>query len=111
MRLLRWLPGLLASLAIGLGVGCGAASPSAPADVQGATPRNSAPTTAVTTESSPAPAGPIRHVRITVPAKSLTFLPFYVGQDKGLYRQEGLDLELIQMRPPLGITALEAGDV
>jgi ABC-type nitrate/sulfonate/bicarbonate transport system substrate-binding protein len=50
-------------------------------------------------------------VAITVPTKSITFLPFYFGQDKGLFREEGLDLDLVQMRPPLGISALEAGDV
>jgi ABC-type nitrate/sulfonate/bicarbonate transport system substrate-binding protein len=50
-------------------------------------------------------------VRITVPAKSLTFLPFYFGQSKGIFNEEGIDPELIVMRPPLGIVALEAGDV
>jgi ABC-type nitrate/sulfonate/bicarbonate transport system substrate-binding protein len=50
-------------------------------------------------------------VRITVPAKSLTFLPFYFGQSKGIFNEEGIDPELIVMRPPMGIVALEAGDV
>jgi ABC-type nitrate/sulfonate/bicarbonate transport system substrate-binding protein len=54
---------------------------------------------------------PLQQVRITVPTKSITFLPFYFGQDKGLFRDEGLDLDLVQMRPPLGISALEAGDL
>lgn len=50
-------------------------------------------------------------IRITVPAKSLTFLPFYFAQEKGFFTEEGVDLELIVMRPPLGIVALEAGDL
>jgi ABC-type nitrate/sulfonate/bicarbonate transport system substrate-binding protein len=50
-------------------------------------------------------------VRVTVPTRSITFLPLYFGQDKGIYREEGLDLDLVQMRPPLGISALESGDV
>jgi len=50
-------------------------------------------------------------VRVTVPAKSLTFLPFYFGQSKGIFNEEAIDPELIVMRPPLGIVALEAGDV
>src|SRR2546425_981546 len=50
-------------------------------------------------------------VRVTVPAKSLTFLPFYFGQSKGIFNEEGIDPELIVMRRPLGIVALEAGDV
>jgi ABC-type nitrate/sulfonate/bicarbonate transport system substrate-binding protein len=41
----------------------------------------------------------------------LTFLPFYFGQSKGIFNEEGIDPELIVMRPPLGIVALEAGDV
>lgn len=54
---------------------------------------------------------PAEKVRITVPAKSLTFLPFYFGQAKGIFNDEGIDPELIVMRPPIGIVALEAGDV
>src|SRR5579884_62426 len=61
--------------------------------------------------ATPAGARPLEPVKVTVPTKSLTFLPFYFGQDKGLFREEGVDLDLIQMRPPLGIAALEAGDV
>lgn len=54
---------------------------------------------------------PLEKVRVTVPAKALTYLPYYLGQAKGIYAEEGLDLELIVMRPPIGIVALEAGDV
>ncbi|MBI4490993.1 MAG: ABC transporter substrate-binding protein [Deltaproteobacteria bacterium] len=56
-------------------------------------------------------AKPAEKVRVTVPAKSLAFLPFYLGQAKGIFNEEGLQPELIVMRPPLGIVALEAGDV
>jgi ABC-type nitrate/sulfonate/bicarbonate transport system substrate-binding protein len=50
-------------------------------------------------------------VRITVPAKSLTFLPYYFGKSQGIFAKEGIDLEIIVMRPPLGVTALVAGDL
>jgi NitT/TauT family transport system substrate-binding protein len=50
-------------------------------------------------------------VRLTVPAKSLTFLPYYFGKAHGLFAKEGIDLEIIVMRPPLGVTALVAGDL
>jgi ABC-type nitrate/sulfonate/bicarbonate transport system substrate-binding protein len=50
-------------------------------------------------------------VRLTVPAKSLTFLPYYFGKAQGLYAKEGIDLEIIVMRPPLGVTALVSGDL
>jgi len=54
---------------------------------------------------------PLERVRLTVPAKSLTFLPYYFGKAKGFFAREGIDLEIIVMRPPLGVTALVAGDL
>src|SRR5687768_16571530 len=50
-------------------------------------------------------------VRLTVPAKSLTFIPYYFGRAQGIFAKEGIDLEIIVMRPPLGVTALVAGDL
>jgi ABC-type nitrate/sulfonate/bicarbonate transport system substrate-binding protein len=46
-----------------------------------------------------------------VPAKSLTFVPYYFGKSFGLFEKEGIDLEIIVMRPPLGVTALLAGEL
>jgi ABC-type nitrate/sulfonate/bicarbonate transport system substrate-binding protein len=46
-----------------------------------------------------------------VAAKALTYLPYYFGKSKGLFEKEGLDLEIIIMRPPIGVTALAAGEV
>src|SRR5262244_3188886 len=54
---------------------------------------------------------PLEKVRLTVPAKSLTFIPYYFGKAHRLYEKEGIDLELIVMRPPIGVTALQAGEV
>ncbi len=54
---------------------------------------------------------PLEKVRLTVPAKSLTFLPYYFGKAQGMFAKEGIDLEIIIMRPPLGVTALVAGDL
>ena len=51
---------------------------------------------------------PLEKVRLTVPAKSLTFVPYYFGKSQRLYEKEGIDLELIVMRPPIGVTALGA---
>jgi ABC-type nitrate/sulfonate/bicarbonate transport system substrate-binding protein len=53
----------------------------------------------------------LERVRITVPAKSLTFLPYYLGRAQGIFAKEGIDLEIIVMRSPLGVTALVAGDL
>lgn len=54
---------------------------------------------------------PLEKVRLTVPAKALTFLPYYFGKAQGIFAKEGIDLEIIVMRPPLGVTALVAGDL
>jgi ABC-type nitrate/sulfonate/bicarbonate transport system substrate-binding protein len=53
----------------------------------------------------------LERVRLTVPAKSLTFLPYYFGKAQGMFAREGIELEIIVMRPPLGVTALVAGDL
>ena len=53
----------------------------------------------------------LERVRLTVPAKSLTFLPYYFGKAQGIFARESIDLEIIVMRPPLGVTALVAGDL
>ena len=44
---------------------------------------------------------PLERVRLTVPAKSLTFVPYYFGKAQGIFASEGIDLEIIVMRPPL----------
>jgi len=54
---------------------------------------------------------PLERIRLTVPAKSLTFVPYYFGKAQGIFVREGIDLEIIVMRPPLGVTALVAGDL
>ena len=53
----------------------------------------------------------LQKTRLTLPAKSLTFFPYYFGKDKRFFEEEGLELELIIMRPPLGVTALQSGDL
>ncbi|MEO6163416.1 MAG: ABC transporter substrate-binding protein [Candidatus Binatia bacterium] len=54
---------------------------------------------------------PLEKVRLAVAARALTLLPYYFGKSKGLFEREGIDLEIIAMRPPIGVTALQAGEV
>lgn len=54
---------------------------------------------------------PLEKVKLTVAAKSVTFVPFYFGKAKGFFREEGVDLDIVVIRPPIGITALQAGEV
>src|SRR5262245_38385287 len=109
----RALPGLCVLVALSVGSACSGPAGNPPACT---TPPPAGDRTSVGAAPPPAAAGPsadrpVERVRVTVPTKSLTFLPFYFGQSRDLYRAEGIDLELIQMRPPAGITALDAGDV
>lgn len=54
---------------------------------------------------------PPEKVRLAVAAKALTLLPYYFGKSKGIFEREGIDLEIIAMRPPIGVAALAAGEV
>src|SRR5918911_1660526 len=98
------LLGLLACLAIAVAVGCGPSGRTEPAPAApAADTRPVGSGSATPSDGGPAGQGagtasrPLRQVRITVPTKSITFLPFYFGQDKGLYSAEGLTLDLVQM--------------
>jgi ABC-type nitrate/sulfonate/bicarbonate transport system substrate-binding protein len=62
-------------------------------------------------QAQPESKKPLEKVRLTVPARSLTFVPYYFGKAQGLYDKQGIDLEIIVMRPPIGVTALQAGEV
>ena len=50
-------------------------------------------------------------VRIAVSSKSLGFLDTWAAKERGFYRKQGLDAEIIAMRPPLTIGAIQAGEI
>ncbi|MGZ8501125.1 MAG: ABC transporter substrate-binding protein [Candidatus Binatia bacterium] len=50
-------------------------------------------------------------IRIAYASRSSSALPQYLAQGKGYFKAEGLDVELIQMNPRLGATAVVNGDV
>jgi NitT/TauT family transport system substrate-binding protein len=50
-------------------------------------------------------------VRIAYASRSSSAMPQYVAHSKGFFKAEGLDVELIQMNPRLGATAVVNGDV
>ena len=51
-------------------------------------------------------AQPLEKVRVGMPSFSLNFIAPRVAQVKGLFRAEGLEVELIQMATPITIVAL-----
>ncbi len=50
-------------------------------------------------------------VRVAIPAKSLTFLNFYVGENFSAYKSEGLEVSLEQITPRVGISGMLSGEI
>src|SRR5215208_4328799 len=50
-------------------------------------------------------------IRIAVANFNVSFMTAGVADKKGYFREEGLDPEIIGMRPPVSITALASGDI
>ena len=50
-------------------------------------------------------------VRIAVSSKSLGFLDTWAARERGFYRKQGIEAEIIAMRPPLTIGAMQAGEI
>ena len=50
-------------------------------------------------------------MRVAVPTLSMVVIAFTAAKERGYYRDEGLDVDLVQMRDTLGISALIGGNV
>lgn len=50
-------------------------------------------------------------IKITSPSRSIAFSDIYVAKDREFFREEGLEAELVQARPDLGMAGLIAGEV
>ena len=50
-------------------------------------------------------------VRMSYSSRSNSVTPFYLAAQKGLFAEEGMDVELIQVNPRLGATAVLNGDI
>ncbi len=59
----------------------------------------------------PQSADAAQKIRIAYASRSSSAMPQYVAQSKGFFKAQGLDVELIQMNPRLGATAVVNGDV
>jgi NitT/TauT family transport system substrate-binding protein len=56
-------------------------------------------------------AGGLLSVKISNPSPAASVLPFYVALSQGFFKDERLDVSIIQMAPPVAVTALSKGDV
>lgn len=50
-------------------------------------------------------------VRVATPAKSMTFLNFYVGEKFGIYKAEGLEVSLEIIKTEVGVAGMVAGEI
>lgn len=102
-------------------VACAPAATPTPTPAPQGTPKPAAasPTTAAAkpaaaspTTAAPKPAAKaLEKVKMQIPNKSAGYLDVYLGKEKGVFEQEGLDLEIVVLQANLGIPALLNGDV
>src|ERR1044072_4631732 len=55
--------------------------------------------------------GAAERVTIATPSRGLFEFPVVVAMRKGFYKDEGIDVDKVQMQPALGVKALISGDV
>jgi len=53
----------------------------------------------------------LEKIRLAIPAKSMGYLPMYVAIHRGFMRDEGLELEIPNLRPNIAHSALLGGDI
>lgn len=51
------------------------------------------------------------NVKISNPSPAVSMLPFYVALSEGFFKDQKLNVSIIQMAPPIAVTALSKGDV
>jgi NitT/TauT family transport system substrate-binding protein len=64
---------------------------------------------AIPATGAPAPAA--ERVTIATPSRGLFEFPVVVAMRKGFYKDEGIEVDKIQMQPAIGVKALMSGDV
>jgi ABC-type nitrate/sulfonate/bicarbonate transport system substrate-binding protein len=57
------------------------------------------------------PEAAAQKVRVAMPAKSMTFLNFYVGDKFGVYKAEGLDVSLEVIKTDVGVAGMVDGEI
>ncbi|GGG01966.1 ABC transporter substrate-binding protein [Paenibacillus abyssi] len=61
--------------------------------------------------AAPEKAVDLKKISISVPAKSLVFLPHYIGVEKGIYKEAGIDLNIQVLKPSAAVAASISGEV
>jgi NitT/TauT family transport system substrate-binding protein len=66
---------------------------------------------AVVLACAPTATRPRERVTIGIPAKSLNYLPLYLGQERGIFDEEGLDVEVTVMQTEVSVAGLISGSL
>src|SRR3990172_7165108 len=48
---------------------------------------------------------------ISIPGPTLSYVPLYYAQEKGIFAQEGLDLHVLAVRGVIGVSSLMSGEI
>src|SRR5438067_9644511 len=99
---MSWTRGVSVGLLVAALVGCAPAGGGRPAGEGSAAPEPAA--------SASAPTGPPEHVTLALPSVAGVFIPHVLAQQKGFFREEGLDVELPVMRSNLVTAGLASGE-
>jgi NitT/TauT family transport system substrate-binding protein len=102
---MRWKRGLGLGLIAAALAGCASGGASRPADER---PPGSAPLSAPTAEGS---RQPTERVIFALPSLAGSYAPHHIALQKGLFREEGLDVELPITRSNLIAAGLTAGEI
>ena len=57
------------------------------------------------------PQAALKKAKITMPSRSIAFSDIFVAHDRGFFREEGIEAELVQARPDMAIAGLVSGEV
>ena len=57
------------------------------------------------------PQAPLQRVVITYSSRSIASIDLYVAQERGFFREEGLDAQLVQVRATAAIAAVVSGEI
>jgi ABC-type nitrate/sulfonate/bicarbonate transport system substrate-binding protein len=95
-------------LALLVSLACGAPAATAP---QPAPVASGAPVVVASPAAAAQPPPPPAKIKFHVPSRSTSYLPWYIATEQGYFREQGLDVELVQIAGTTGYQAMIGGEM